>query len=420
MIPQILKIFKVKNIIFSGLTNENLITEIKNQDYTINQLTTKSNHIEELLNLKNYDAIFIEDDANWYTIFNELNIIKKNNDEFPLIFVCNNKFPNKRRDSYINPNEIPIKFRKKHTKDLPICYDNKKIIINDGLYHACEENTPQNGVLTAIEDFITENSHVGIMKINFITEITILYQKLPINEKRIQIILKNNNELISENNLPDKLIENQLLISYIDNFNIYNENLSEIEVEITKKNSIIDDYKNQLRTRNNEINYKNSQIKGIKSKLNLKDSQIRNIESKLINKKNEIDNLKNQLKTTNNKLDSTYHELENKKKDFNEKFSSMYNSRTHETEKIISNLKQTEEKFNNKIKLLNKEHNQKETNYNTQIQNLKKENQQKETNFNTQIQNLKKENQQKESTLRFKILKRKINKKRMNMSIKSQ
>ena len=46
MIPQILEIFKVKSIIFSGLTDENLITEIKNQDYTINQLTTKINHIE--------------------------------------------------------------------------------------------------------------------------------------------------------------------------------------------------------------------------------------------------------------------------------------------------------------------------------------------------------------------------------------
>ena len=418
MIPQILEIFKVKSIIFSGLTDENLITEIKNQDYTINQLTTKINHIEELSNLKNYDAIFIEDDANWYTVFNELNIIKKNNAEFPLIFVCNNKFPNKRRDSYINPNEIPIKFRKKHTKDLPICYDNKKIIINDGLYHACEENTPQNGVLTAIEDFITENSHIGIMKIDFITEITILYQKLPINEKRIKIILKNNNEIISENDLPDKLIENQLLISYIDKFNIYNENLSEMEVEITKKNSIIDDYKNQLRAQNNEINYKNSQINRIKSKLNLKDSQIRNIESKLTNKKNEIDNLKNQLKTTNNKLDSTYQELENKKKDYNEKFNSIYNISTRETEKIISNLKQTEEKYNNEIKLINENYNQKETNYNTQIQNLKKENQQKTPKYKT---SKKKTNKKKQTTTpKYKTSKKKTNKKKMNISIKSQ
>ena len=191
IIPTILKTFKINNIIVSGIDDAKLIKVILNHGAEVTQINTdddkciKGNPLEILPNLEDFDAIFINDDPNWFTVFHELNIIKKMNEVFPLVFICNNNFPNKRRDSYLNPEDIPIKFRQEYTAELSICYNNEKISIYDGFFHASEENTPQNGVLTAIEDFLNENSHIAIMNINFIKEISILYPKSQINQKRI-------------------------------------------------------------------------------------------------------------------------------------------------------------------------------------------------------------------------------------------
>ena len=129
VIPIILNLFKVKNIVISGLSDEETLNYIFNycnvndasyiaidsnnvfQDEFINDYT-----LNVLPNINDYDAIFINDDPNWYTIFNELNIINKNNSEFPLVFICNNIFPHKRRDSYINPDIIPPEFRNDYSK----------------------------------------------------------------------------------------------------------------------------------------------------------------------------------------------------------------------------------------------------------------------------------------------------------------
>ena len=319
IISDILEIFKVNNVVISGIKDVNLINNILNYNALFTHINTNDencildNPLNALKKLENYDAIFIDDDPNWYTVFNELKIIKKTNKEFPLVFICNNNFPNKRRDSYLNPSNIPDKFRQKYSIELPISYNNKKIIITNGLYHACDENTPKNGVLTAIEDFLNDNSHIGIMKINFIKEISILYHKSQINQKRISIIYKNiQNQNLEDINLSDKLIENQLLISYINKYNLYNENLIDIEDKIYEQDLIITDYENKIRHQKNELNLKDSQIDGFESNLSLKDSEIKNIKSKLVNKNKKVNNLENQLETRTSDLNSLTQEIDNK------------------------------------------------------------------------------------------------------------
>ena len=313
IIPKILKTFNVSNVIISGITDEVFLNDIFNYSADFTQINTndenciKGNPLEIFLDLENYGAIFIDDDPNWYTVFNELNIIKKSNNEFPLVFICNNKFPNKRRDSYLNPDDIPSEFRQKYMKKISVCFRNEDIIINDGFYHACHENTPKNGVLTAIEDFLEENNHIGLMKINFIKEISILYLKSQINEKRISAILNDiQNEKIGGISLIDKFTESQLLISYI------NENLNNYESEISKKDITINNYENKIINQNNKMNFKDTQISGFKSKLDLKDSQIKNIESKLFNKDRKIHYLETQLEIANNDINSMNHELDDK------------------------------------------------------------------------------------------------------------
>ena len=197
-ISKILKAFKVNNAIISGIKDENLINSILKYNASFTHINTNNsnciseNPLNTLRKFENYDAIFIDDDANWYTLINELKIIKNTNSEFPLVFICNNNFPNKRRDSYSNPDNIPDNFRQEYTDKLTINFNNEKINISDGFYHARDENTTKNGVSTAIEDFLDENSHIGTLQINFTKEICILYPKSQINQKRIKIIEKDN------------------------------------------------------------------------------------------------------------------------------------------------------------------------------------------------------------------------------------
>ena len=187
IIPFILKEFKVKKVVLTDLYDGKIYGELLNyaNNNNLSIITINSNkNIESDYNdialnilptLNDYEAIFINDDPNWYTIFNELNIIKKNNKEFPLVFICNNIFPHKKRDSYKNPDVIPDEFKNEFSRQLFLSDDIK---IKDNFYHAIKENTPKNGVLTAIDDFLEINKSIGIMDIKFIDGITILYPKM--------------------------------------------------------------------------------------------------------------------------------------------------------------------------------------------------------------------------------------------------
>ena len=366
-ILEILRIFKVKDVVLSNVSNRNLIDAIKKSDFNlINADEENNNPLDVLPELTNYDAIFIDGDANWYTVFNELNIVKQSNKDFPLVFICNNVFPNKRRDSYKNPESIPSEFRQKFAKELPLVYDGETINIVDECYHACEENTPRNGVLTAIEDFLSENSHISLMNINFVDGTTILYPKLQINEKRINIInnLTKNDETESVN-LSDKLIENDLLVSHINKYNEYCENFIEFEDELSKKDNLIANYEKELSIKNSEMTLMDSQIKSIESKLNLKDSQIENFESKLVNKNEMITTLEDQIKSNN--------------ADFSERESS-FNERINALEGQLDSA--------------NADFSQKETSFNSQIISLENKLMRKQGEFDTLSRNIKQKDNQ--------------------------
>ena len=364
-ISKILKAFKVNNAIISGIKDENLINSILKYNASFTHINTNNsnciseNPLNALRKFENYDAIFIDDDANWYTLINELKIIKNTNHEFPLVLICNNNFPNKRRDSYLNPDNIPANFRQEYTNKLTISFNNEKIIISDGFYHACDENTPKNGVSTAIEDFLDENSHIGTIKINFIKEICILYSKSQINQKRIKIIEKNiqtdkNNDI----NLSDTLIENEMLISYINKYELFDDNLIDMESEISKKDSIIKDYETKIRHQTNQINLNDSKISGFESNLSLKESQIKNIEIKLVNRDRKINDLENQLKTAKTDLNTLEQETNNK----NDKINNLENqlkTANSDFDFLAQKINETADEFSKR-----------ESNYNTKIDSL--------------------------------------------------
>ena len=324
--------FKVNDVVFNGLSNNNDLVEFvlkycNDNDINISLIdskdTTSKNVIKGdelsiLQNFKDFDAIFINGDSNWYTVYNELNIIKKNNVEFPLVLICNNLFPNMRRDSYIDPKIIPSEFLNEYTDELDI----DGINIKDGLYHAVDDNSPKNGVFTAIEDFLSENYNVDMLDLKLTCGVTILYSNNGVNQIRIGLI----KDIISNNpikfdELHDISIQNQLLLDYInDNYDFIKNDgdiIKSLNIEIDDKNKLLSGYEEKIKMYDSEINYKNSQINNFDSKLSAKNSEIKHMESILTNTELKINNQKDIIEQMNYQLSEKNNELKKKDCDLN-------------------------------------------------------------------------------------------------------
>ena len=299
-ISVILDKFKVNNVIISGILDDDVINIIlkyvEDNNISIKFIELdkfrEGLFLDEFKKLHNYDAIFISDDPNWYTLFNELNLIKQNNELFPLVFICHDIYPNKKRDAYINPNVIPEEFRLSYSQDFKL----GEINLQDGLYHAIDENTPQNGVSTAIEDFLFENKSIKLLNFNFVNEMKVLYLDDEFTNGIFKELRDDLSNYISNETIDDKIIQNNFLINYMSNLD-----LNDIHNHIKLK-SDFKEYVNKIRIHDYEINYKNSQIIALKSKLDLKDAQIKNFESKLVIAQSEFNNANEKITSLNDEI----------------------------------------------------------------------------------------------------------------------
>lgn len=113
-----------------------------------------------------FDLVFIDGDHNWYTVYNELKFIerrcKENKQDYPLVFLHDIGWPYARRDLYYNPDTIPEAFRKPYKKKgmmigIPDLLE--KGGLNPDMYNSIYENDFQNGVLTAVEDFLKDTRY---------------------------------------------------------------------------------------------------------------------------------------------------------------------------------------------------------------------------------------------------------------------
>ena len=373
-IPVILNKFDVKKIIFSGTYDETLENIVLNYcaENNVPHVQINQNGFEQdnndypfndLSNLKDYDAIFINDDPNWYTVYNELKLIKHNNNKFPLVFICNNIFPHKRRDSYSNPNIIPKEFRKNYDKELKL----GNVIINDDFYHAIEDNSTKNGVLTAIEDFLSDdNSGVAMMDFKLVNDITILYSKMNIEKNMMMsLFLELKNYILDYEDLFEYIVKNKMLTNDCDIFDDY-------KIQLSEKNKIISEFEDKLQICLDELNLKDSKINNFDSKLNLKDAQIKNIESKLVNRENLIRNLKIEINSLNEIIAQNSADFRNLEYEFNDQVSSLQD----EIKKNELDLENKKNKFNDDINYLNLIISKKEENeicFNTKLKEITEE-----------------------------------------------
>lgn len=326
--------FKAEKILAIGLSNELILDEIIsycNKSTTIYAIDPKINisnligeedelnkyfkyYADDSLNvlptLNNLDAIFINGDPNWYTVYNELNIIKENHINFPIVFICNNKYPHKRRDSYINPDKIPKEYKNECCNELPILYkeddDTKETRVNDGYCHAIYQDTPKNGVLTAIEDFLDENPSLELLEINPIEGISLIYHSSEINNLRIKKILEDENKQEYDiSDYSDKIIENNILLKHVSNVNLLKEDLdkvAEFKSELEDKDNQIKEYEDKIDIQNSQIKYQDSKINNVQSQLSLNETKLQSTEAKLLNKDNEIKAKEMEISSKNDEI----------------------------------------------------------------------------------------------------------------------
>ncbi len=114
--------------------------------------------------LHDIDAVLIDGDHNWYTVYHELILLQKqalSDRHFPAVFLHDTGWPYARRDLYYDPERIPEAHRKAYARK-GMERDTGMLSDSDGfnpmLFNAVEENALQNGVLTAVEDFLKQSA----------------------------------------------------------------------------------------------------------------------------------------------------------------------------------------------------------------------------------------------------------------------
>lgn len=106
-----------------------------------------------------FDCILVDGDHNWYTVYRELEIIhwKKLVNHGGVIFVDDVEWPYGRRDMYYQPEAIPPSYRHRYARR-GMVRGVRELEAHFGLNHqfcnALHEGGKQNGVMTAVEDFL--------------------------------------------------------------------------------------------------------------------------------------------------------------------------------------------------------------------------------------------------------------------------
>ncbi len=122
-----------------------------------------------LWRLDDLDAVILDGDPNWYSVFHTLTLIDKTatgaGRAFPLVFLSGIGWPYGRRDGYVEPELIPEGFRQPWQR-LGLMPGAPELAPEVGLYadrcHASVEGGVLNGVLTAAEDFLAQSAQSSL------------------------------------------------------------------------------------------------------------------------------------------------------------------------------------------------------------------------------------------------------------------
>jgi cephalosporin hydroxylase len=110
------------------------------------------------------DVALIDGDHNWYTVYNELRMLRetarREQADLPVMILHDVGWPYGRRDLYYAPEQIPEEFRQPYAQK-GILRGRSELVgkggANPTMFNATHEGGPRNGVMTALDDFIAEH-----------------------------------------------------------------------------------------------------------------------------------------------------------------------------------------------------------------------------------------------------------------------
>jgi len=373
-----------KNIInYCHENNGFLVTIDSNPKFNLEQLKKeypnlfnfmKNDNLNSLKSLNNYDLILIDDDPNWYTVYNELKIIEKkfNENEFPIILLHNIGWPYGKRDLYYYPENIPKEYLNPYEKlgIIPNKNDLTKNGMNNNLNNTIYENTPKNGVYTAVEDFLKETKiKLKFKKINAYHGLGILYQEKNISTRDLnKILLKSDICGILEKEYLNKILiknsENKELKKIYDENKAQIEKLTNIINQLSEETEEQQNFIQNLTKHENILRNSNKKILLEKNELTKQTKEQQNQITKLTKQtkeqQNQITKLTKQTKEQQNQITQFYKIKENllnriNKLEETEKRNIILTKTKIEQNKIIKNQKYELENMNNDKIILKKE-----------------------------------------------------------------
>lgn len=291
--------------------------------------------LHRLPKLYDYDLILIDGDHNWYTVYNELKAIECNFDinNFPFILLHDVSWPYDRRDLYYNPDTIPPQYLHPYKLSglVPGVDNLEDYGINNFLNNAIYYNTPCNGVLTAVEDFLKEtNLDLAFYSINAFHGLGIICPNTSKNKENIMRVFYESNisgimesfylkEIIGKNaeikriNGVNGSLEHRVSELVAVNGSLEDEVNSSINQNKVLKNEILDLSKSKmyLYDENKRLTEENDNIKSLNEKyLN----ELNALESKINSLNGEVKHYKDysiHLKKRYDKLDCEKHSIIN-------------------------------------------------------------------------------------------------------------
>lgn len=127
--------------------------------------------LEALPKLTLPDVVIIDGDHNYYTVHEELRLIAEqaSGGDLPLLLFHDVSWPHARRDDYFDPDQIPEDYRHPIIGDRGGIAPGTTGIRRAGLPYvrsAAVEGGSRNGVLTAVEDFVSEHDGLRLVVVN--------------------------------------------------------------------------------------------------------------------------------------------------------------------------------------------------------------------------------------------------------------
>jgi Methyltransferase domain len=128
----------------------------------------RATSVEALPQIALPDALVIDGDHNYYTVSEELRLIGERapGDELPLLLFHDVRWPHGRRDDYFAADQIPQAARHATAGDAGGIFPGEAGVRPGGLPYprsAAKEGGPRNGVLTAVEDFVSGRESVRLV-----------------------------------------------------------------------------------------------------------------------------------------------------------------------------------------------------------------------------------------------------------------